>query len=97
VVLRVFNSRGMAQEVSEKNFSICPRYCSYNTLVKNVATFYPSLDILSEASVKRFKLIVLTKGVSKNSQNQKSSIDSILWFILMKSILIKISKLRKEK
>ena len=42
--------------------------------------------------MKRFRLIVLTKEVSK-----KPSLDFILWINLMKSILIKHSKLRKKK
>jgi hypothetical protein len=42
--------------------------------------------------VKRFRLIVLTKEVSK-----KPSLDFILWINLMKSILIKHSKLKKKK
>ena len=42
--------------------------------------------------MKRFRLIVLTKEVSK-----KPSLDFILWINLMKSILIKHSKLKKKK
>jgi hypothetical protein len=43
---------------------------SYDILVKNVAAFCPYLKSLSETKVKRFRLIALTKEVSK-----KSSID----------------------
>jgi hypothetical protein len=69
-----------------------PRDCSYDILVKNVATFCPSLKSLPEAKVKRLILIALTKEVSK-----KPSRDFVLWLSLMKSILNKRSKLRKEK
>ena len=50
---------------------------------------------LPEAKVKRFRLITLKKEVSK-----EPSINSFVWlltFILMKSILMKMSKLRKGK
>ena len=47
---------------------------------------------LPETKVKRFILIALTKEVSK-----KPSRDFVLWLSLMKSILNKRSKLRKEK
>jgi hypothetical protein len=45
-----------------------------------------------EAKVKRFRLITLTKEVS-----EMPIIDFSLWLNLMKSILNKGSKLRKEK
>ena len=61
-------------------------------MVKNVAAFCPCLKSLPEAKVKRFRLIALIKEVSK-----QLSIDFVLQFILMKNILIKHSKLRKEK
>ena len=63
-------------------------------LVKNVAAFHPCLKnfLEAKAKVKRIRLIALTKEVSK-----KPSIDFVLWFTLMKSILIKHSKLRKKK
>ena len=41
---------------------------------------------------KRIRLIALTEEVS-----EKPSIDFVLWFAPMKSVLIKCSKLRKEK
>jgi hypothetical protein len=47
---------------------------------------------LPEAKVKRLKLISLTKEVSK-----KPSRGFVLWLSLVKSILNKCSKLRKEK
>jgi hypothetical protein len=47
---------------------------------------------LPEAKVKRLRLIALTKEVS-----EKIIIDFVLWLSLMKSILNKHSKLRKEK
>jgi hypothetical protein len=42
--------------------------------------------------VKRLRLIALTKEVSK-----QPSLDLVMWFTLMKSILMECSKLRKEK
>ena len=53
--------------------------------------FCPCLKCLPEAKVKRFMLIALIKEVSK-----KPSRDFVLWLSLMKSILNKCSKLRKE-
>jgi hypothetical protein len=47
---------------------------------------------LPEAKVKRLRLIALTKEVSETP-----IIDFILWLSLMKNILNKHSKLRKEK
>jgi hypothetical protein len=49
---------------------------------------------LPETKVKRFILIALTKEVSKKPSRDFAL---ILWFSLMKSILIKHSKLQKEK
>jgi hypothetical protein len=46
----------------------------------------------TEAKIKRFVLIALTKEVSK-----KPNRDFVLWLSLMRSILNKHSKLRKEK
>ena len=60
--------------------------------MNNVTAFCPCLKSLPESKVKRFILIALTKEVSK-----KPSIDFVLWFTLMKSILIKHSKLRKKE
>jgi hypothetical protein len=61
-------------------------------LVKNVTAFCPCLNSLPEAKVKRFILIALTKVVSK-----KPGRDFLLWLSLMKNILKKHSKLRKDK
>jgi hypothetical protein len=47
---------------------------------------------LPEAKVKRLRLIALTKEVSETP-----IIDFVLWFNLIKNILNKHSKLRKEK
>jgi len=54
--------------------------------------FCPCLKRLPEAKVKRLRLIALTKEVSETP-----IIDVVLWLSLMKSILNKHSKLRKEK
>jgi hypothetical protein len=75
----------------EENFSILNRDYSCDILVTNGAAFCPCLKGLSEAKVKKFRF-AMTKEVSK-----KPSIDSVLWFMLMKSILMKCSKVRKEK
>ena len=61
-------------------------------MVKNVAAFCPCLKSLSEAKVNRVQLITLTKEVSK-----EPSLDSVVWFSLVKNILIKCSKLKKKK
>ena len=59
--------RPWTQEVSvEKNFSMWPRDCSCDILVKNVTAFCPCLKCLPEAKVKRFQLIALTKEASEN-------------------------------
>ena len=50
------------------------------------------LKSLPEAKVKTFTLIELTKEISR-----QFSMDSVPWLTLMKSVLIKGSKLRKEK
>ena len=47
---------------------------------------------LPETKVKRFRLIALTKEVSESP-----IIDFVLWLSLMKSVLNKHSKLRKER
>jgi hypothetical protein len=56
------------------------------------STFCPCLRSLPEVKVKKIRLITLTKEVS-----QKLNIDFVLWLTLMKSILIKHSKLSKKK
>ena len=63
-------------------------------LVKNVAAFCPCLKSLPEAKVKRFRLIALKKEVSK-----QPGVNSAVWllrFTLIKNILMKRSKPRKE-
>ena len=60
--------------------------------MKNVAVFCPHLESLPEAKVKKFLLIALAKKVS-----EKPSIDFVFWFTLMKTVLVKHSKHRKEK
>jgi hypothetical protein len=57
-----------------------------------MVAFCPCLKSLPKAKVKRPRLIALTKEVSKNPSR-----DFILWLNLMKSVLNKHSKLRKEK
>ena len=74
----------------ERNFSMLPRDRSCAILVKSVAAFYSCPNSLPEAKV-GFSLITLAKELSK------PSLDSVLWFTLMRSILIKHSKLRKKK
>jgi hypothetical protein len=49
------------------------------------------MNILTEAKVKRLRLVALTKEVSETH-----IIDFVLWLSLMKSIFNKDSKLRKE-
>ena len=78
----------------EKNISMWHRDCFCGILVKNVAAFCPCLKSLPEAKIKRFILIALTK-VSK-----QPGVKSVVWLLklrLMKNILMKRSKLRKEK
>ena len=58
--------RPAGQDVSEgKNFSMWPRDCSCNILVKNVTAFCPFLGRLPEFKVKKFTLLALRKEVSK--------------------------------
>jgi hypothetical protein len=60
------NCTDLTQEVSEmKNFSMLHRDCFCDILVKNVDSFCHCLKSLPEAKVKSFKLITLTKEVSK--------------------------------
>lgn len=69
-----------------------PRDCFSSISVKNMASFCHCPKNLPEAKVKRLRLIALTKEVSK-----KPSKDFVLWLSLMKSVLNKHCKLRKEK
>jgi hypothetical protein len=54
--------------------------------------FALALKSLPEPQVKRVKLIALKKEISK-----QPILDSILWLTLMKSILMKYNKKKKEK
>ena len=76
------NSGCLTQEVSErKNFSMMLRHCSCDILLKSVAALCRYPNSLPEGKVKRFRLIALTKEVSK-----KSSLDFILWFSLRRNV-----------
>jgi hypothetical protein len=86
------NCVDLAQGVSVENFNMWPGDCFCDILVKNVITFPPCLKSLPEAELKRLRLITLTKEVSETP-----IIDVVLWLSLMKGILNKHSKLRKEK
>ena len=81
VTVSDLNYADLAQEVSEKNFSMWCRDYFCGILVENVAVFCPCLKSLPEAKVKRVILIALTQEISK-----KSIIDFVLWLSLMKSI-----------
>ena len=78
--------------LSVKNFNMWPRDRFCDILVKNMAAFCPCLKSRPEAKVKNLRSIEFTKEISK-----EPSRDFVLWFSLMKSILNKWSKLRKEK
>jgi hypothetical protein len=56
-----------------------------------VATFCPCLRSLSEAKVKKLRLIALTKEISK-----KLIRDFVLWLSLMKRSLNKHSQLKRK-
>ena len=63
-------------------------------LVKNVAAFCHCLKSQPVAKVKRFRLIALKREVSK-----QPTINSVVWllkFVVMKSVLMKRKKMRKE-
>ena len=66
--------------------------CSYDVWMKNADAFCLCLGTLPETKVKRFWLIALAKDIS-----EMPSIDFVLCFTLVKSVLIKGSKLKKEK
>jgi hypothetical protein len=69
-------------------------FCGIFVKKKNVAAFCLCLKSLPKAKskVKRIRLIALKKEGS-----EKPSKYIFLWFILMKNILIKHSKLKKKK
>ena len=64
---------GIREVAEEKNFSMLPRDCSCEILVKKVATFCLYLKSLPETKVKRFGLIPLAEEIFK-----QTSIDSIM-------------------
>jgi hypothetical protein len=64
-------------------------------LAKNVTAFCHWPKSLPETKVKRFRLTTLKKEASK--QLVINSVTRLLKFTLMKNILMKRSKLRKEK
>ena len=82
-----------AQEVSGgKNVSMGPRTI-HVIFWRRMWMFLHILRLPeAKAKVKRIRLITLTKEVS-----EKSSRDFVFWFTFMENILIKCSKLRKEK
>ena len=90
------NCAHMAQEGSVgKKVNMFSRDCFCNILVRNVAAFCPSLKSLPEDKVKRFRLIALTKEISK-----QPSADSVTWLLLStltESVLMKKSTLSKGK
>ena len=87
------NFGNMIQEVLEENtISMWPIDYFCDILVKNVAAFCRYLKSIPKAKVGRFILIALTKEVSKKPKR-----DFVLWLSLMKSVLSRYSKLRKEK
>jgi hypothetical protein len=71
-----------------------PRDSLYDILVTHVAAFCSCLKSLHEAKakMKRIKLIALTK---KDSENP--SIFFVLWCTIIKTILIKLRKLREKR
>lgn len=83
------NCGGLDQRFQRrKNFRMWSRDCCCAGLVKKVTAFFPCLNNLPETKVKQFRVIALAK---------EPSIDSVQWFILMKIVLIKDSKLRNER
>jgi hypothetical protein len=60
------NCGTLTQEDSENNFSLWPRDCSWNILVKNVTALYPFPGDPPGAKVKRFRWIALTKEGSES-------------------------------
>jgi hypothetical protein len=86
------NCADLAQEMSvENNLRIWPRDFLWY-LSEECGYFCPCLKSLPGAKVKRLRLIALMKKVSETP-----IMDFVLWLSLMKSILNKCSKLRKEK
>ena len=68
------NDLDLAQEVFvKKNFSMWPRDSFCGTFMKNVAAFFPCLQSLAEAKIKRFILVAFTKEVLKNPRRDFGS------------------------
>lgn len=67
-----------AQEVSEKEFSILPRYCSCDILVKRVVAFYTCLKTLTKAKMINIELIPLAEEISK-----QPSIKSVVCLLML--------------
>jgi hypothetical protein len=65
------NCADLAQEISVRNFKMWPTGMFCGILVKNVATFCPCLKSLSEAGVKRLRLMALTKKKSLKKAHQR--------------------------
>ena len=90
-MLRVICTVETLEVSEEKNFSMWPRDCYCKILKKNVSAFCHCPNSLPEAKVKRFRLIALTKEVSK-----QPGTNSVVWLLQptrMKSILMKRSTL----
>lgn len=87
------NSGCLDQEISEQtNLSMLCGEHSCHVLVKNLAAFGLFMGSRPESKVKRFRLVALKEEVSK-----LPSMNCLLWFTLMKKLLIRHNKLRKEK
>jgi len=89
-----FNCGSLTQKISVENFNMWPTE-NFNMWCfggKYDYFFWSCLKSLPEAKMKRLRLTALTKEVS-----EMLSRDFVLWFSLLKSILNKHSKLRKEK
>jgi hypothetical protein len=71
------NWADLAQEHSVENFSMWPRHCFCDILLKNVAAFCPCLKTPPEAKVKRFILIALTKEISKKKKKKKKPAENL--------------------
>jgi hypothetical protein len=79
----------LGQEGSVENFNMWPRDCFCNV---GKECDYFCLKCLPEAKMKKLRLIALTKKVL-----EMPIIDFVLWLNLIKSVLNKCNKLRKEK
>jgi hypothetical protein len=82
-----------SQDVSvKKHFIMRPRDCFSGILLKNMTAFCPSLKSVPDAKVNKLGLMTLVKEIS-----EMPITDFVFWLSLMKSILNKHSKLKKEK